>query len=342
MNKLDRKTRAQILHLLCEGQSIRAVTRLIGCSKNTVAKLLVEAGHACAAYQDKTLRNLNCQRIQMDEIWSFVYAKAANVKDAKAAPDTAGDVWTWTAIDADSKLIVSWLLGARDMDAALAFTADLRNRLTNRVQLTSDGHRPYLTAVDAAFGEDVDYAMLVKLYGADPQAEARYSPARCIGAEKKPKIGNPDAKHISTSYVERSNLTMRMHMRRFTRLTNAFSKKVENHAAAIALHTMYYNFVRIHQTLKVTPAMAAGVTDKLWEVPDIVEMLEQWELANFKPEYQFVVRQYAIGKGHSVSILWRGGEVDNIFGFDKEADALEWIRTKSQGWLLDQKRPVKN
>lgn len=342
MNKLDRKTRAQILHLLCEGQSIRAVTRLIGCSKNTVAKLLVEAGHACAAYQDKTLRNLNCQRIQMDEIWSFVYAKAANVKDAKAAPDTAGDVWTWTAIDADSKLIVSWLLGARDMDAALAFTADLRNRLTNRVQLTSDGHRPYLTAVDAVFGDDVDYAMLVKLYGADPQAEVRYSPAKCIGADKKPKIGNPDQKHISTSYVERSNLTMRMHMRRFTRLTNAFSKKVENHAAAIALHTMYYNFVRIHQTLKVTPAMAAGVTDKLWEVSDIVVMLEQWELANFKPEYQFVVRQYAIGKGHSVSVLWRGGEVDSIFGFEKEADALEWIRTKSQGWLLDQKRSVKN
>ncbi|WP_439925701.1 IS1 family transposase [Nitrobacter sp. JJSN] len=342
MNKLDRKTRAQILHLLCEGQSIRAVTRLTGCSKNTVAKLLVEAGHACAAYQDKALRNLTCQRIQMDEIWSFVYAKAANVKGAKAAPETAGDVWTWTAIDADSKLIVSWLLGARDMDAALAFTADLRSRLTNRVQLTSDGHRPYLTAVDAVFGDDVDYAMLVKLYGADPQAEVRYSPAKCIGAEKKPKIGNPDSKHISTSYVERSNLTMRMHMRRFTRLTNAFSKKVENHAAAIALHTMYYNFVRIHQTLKVTPAMAAGVTDKLWEVSDIVEMLEQWELANFKPEYQFVVRQYAIGKGHSVSVLWRGGEVDSIFGFDKETDALEWIRTKSQGWLLDQKRPVKN
>jgi IS1 family transposase len=342
MNKLDRKTRAQILHLLCEGQSIRAITRLTGCSKNTVAKLLVSAGHACAAYQDKTLRNLTCKRVQMDEIWSFIYAKAANVQAAKAAPEAAGDVWTWTAIDADSKLIVSWLLGARDMDAALSFVVDLRGRLANRVQLTSDGHRPYLTAVDAVFGEDVDYAMLVKIYGSDPQAEVRYSPAKCLGAEKKPKIGNPDAKHISTSYAERSNLTMRMHMRRFTRLTNAFSKKVENHAAAIALHTMYYNFVRIHQTLKVTPAMAAGVTDKLWEMDDLVAMLEQWELANFKPEYQFVVRQYAIGKGHSVSVLWRGGEVDSIFGFEKEADALEWIRTKSQGWLLDQKRPVKN
>ena len=177
--------------------------------------------------------------------------------------------------------------------------------------------------------------MLVKVYGADPQAEKRYSPAKCIGAKKQPKIGSPDWKHTSTSYAERSNLTMRMHMRRFTRLTNAFSKKVENHAAAIALHTMYYNFVRIHQTLKVTPAMAAGVSKKLWEVSDIVEMLEQWELANFKPEYQFVVRQYAIGKGHSVSVLWRGGEVDTIFGFAKEADALQWIKEKSQGWLLE-------
>ena len=195
---------------ICEGQSIRAVTRLTGCSKNTVAKLLVEAGHACAAYQDKALRKLPCKRVQMDEIWSFVYAKNDNVKAAKAAPATAGDVWTWTAICADTKLIVSWLLGSRDMDAALSFVGDLRDRLANRVQLTSDGHRPYLTAVDAVFGDDVDYAMLVKIYGADPQAETRYSPAKCIGAEKKPKIGNPDPKHISTSYAERSNLTMRM------------------------------------------------------------------------------------------------------------------------------------
>ncbi|XSC42806.1 IS1 family transposase [Bradyrhizobium sp. RDT10] len=338
MNKLSRQARAQILHLLCEGQSIRAITRLTDASKNTVAKLLVDAGHACAAYQDQTLRNLPCKRVHMDEIWSFVYAKAGNVEKAKAAPASAGDVWTWAAICADTKLIVSWLLGARDMDAALAFVGDLRDRLANRVQLTSDGHRPYLTAVDAVFGDDVDYAMLVKIYGAEPQAETRYSPAKCIGAEKKPKIGNPDAKHISTSYAERSNLTMRMHMRRFTRLTNAFSKKVENHAAAIALHTMYYNFVRIHQTLKVTPAMAAGVTDKLWEMDDLVAMLEQWELANFKPEYQFVVRQYAIGKGHSVSVLWRGGEVDTIFGFEKEADALQWIKERSQAWLKDENK----
>lgn len=340
MNKLDRKTRAQILHLLCEGQSIRAVTRLTECSKNTVAKLLVEAGHACASYQDKALRDLPCKRVQMDEIWSFVYAKNDNVKTAKAAPATAGDVWTWTALCADTKLIVSWLLGARDLDAAMTFVHDLESRLANRVQLTSDGHGPYLSAVGDAFGDDVDYAMLVKLYGADPQAETRYSPAKCIGAQKRPKIGEPDPKHISTSYVERSNLTMRMHMRRFTRLTNAFSKKVENHAAAIALHTMYYNFVRIHQTLKVTPAMAAGVTDKLWEVSDIVTVLEQWELANYKPEYNFVVRQYRIGKGYSVSVLWRGGEVDTIFGFEKEDDALTWIKEKSPGWLLQQKSPA--
>jgi len=338
MNKLDRKTRAQILHLLCEGQSIRAITRLTGASKNTVAKLLVDAGHACAAYQDKALRNLPCKRVQMDEIWSFVYAKAANVEKAKAAPEAAGDVWTWTAICADTKLLVSWLLGSRDMDAAMAFVHDLEGRLANRVQLTSDGHRPYLYAVEAAFADQVDYAMLVKIYGSDPQAEVRYSPAKCLGAQKKPKIGNPDPKHISTSYAERSNLTMRMHMRRFTRLTNAFSKKVENHAAAIALHTMYYNFVRIHQTLKVTPAMAAGVTDKLWEMDDLVAMLEQWELANYKPEYQFVVRQYAIGKGHSVSVLWRGGEVDSVFGFASEHEALQWIKEKSQSWLLENKR----
>jgi len=267
VNKLDREARAQILHLLCDGQSIRAITRLTRASKNTVAKLLVDAGHACAAYQDKALHNLPCKRVQMDEIWSFVYAKAANVEKAKGAPEAAGDVWTWTAICADTKLIVSWLLGARDQDAALTFVHDLESRLADRVQLTSDGHRPYLHAVEAAFADQVDYAMLIKIYGSDPQAEVRYSPAKCLGADEKPKIGNPDPNHISTSYAERSNLTMRMHMRRFTRLTNAFSKEVENHAAAIALHTMYYNFVRIHQTLRVTPAMAAGVTKSFGKCP---------------------------------------------------------------------------
>ncbi len=339
MNRLDRKTRAQILHLLCEGQSIRAVTRLTGASKNTVAKLLVTAGHACAAYQDKALRNLPCKRVQMDEIWSFVYAKASNVAKAKAAPADAGDVWTWTAICADTKLLVSWLLADRSTNAAVEFVHDLKGRLTNRVQLTSDGHKPYLAAVDQAFGDDVDYAMLVKLYGSEPrtQAETRYSLAKCVGSRREVITGEPDQKHISTSYAERSNLTMRMHMRRFTRLTNAFSKKVENHAAAIALHTFYYNFIRIHQTLKVTPAMAAGVTEKLWEMDGLVEVIEQWELANKQPEYNFVVRKYDIGKGYSVSVLWRGGEIDTIYGFEREHDGLEWIREKSAAWLREQK-----
>ena len=246
------KTRAQILHLLCEGSSIRAVTRLTGASKNTVTKLVVDAGHACTEYQDRVLRNLTCKRVQVDEIWNFIYAKNDNVKDAKAAPPNAGDVWTWTAIDADTNCLrVGLSRIARQ--SAMMFMDDLKGRLANRVQLTSDGHRPYLEAVDTAFGEDVDYAMLVKLYGADPGGEKRYSPAKCIGARKREITGNPDPNHISTSYAERQNLTMRMHMRRFTRLTNAFSKKVENHACAVALHAMYYNFVRIHQTLKVSP-----------------------------------------------------------------------------------------
>jgi IS1 family transposase len=277
MNKLDPKTRAQIITLLCEGMSIRAITRITGASKNTVAKLLVDVGHACAAYQDRTLRKLPCKRVQVDEIWSFVYAKDDNVKKAKAAPAEAGDVWTWTAICADTKLLVSWLVGDRTTASAVAFMDDLKNRLANRVQITSDGHRPYLEAVDTAFGDDVDYAMLVKLYGAEPQGEKRYSPAKCIGAKRKAVTGDPDEKHISTSFVERHNLTMRMQMRRFTRLTNAFSKKLDNHACAVSLHSMFYNFVRQHQTLRVSPAMAAGVTDRLWDVSDIVRVLEDWE-----------------------------------------------------------------
>ncbi len=277
MNKLDREARARILHLLCEGSSIRAITRLTGASKNTVTKLAVVAGKASAAYQDRVLRNLPCKRVQLDEIWNFVYAKNDNVKNALTPPDDAGDVWTWTAICADTKLLVTYFVGARDADCAIAFVDDLKERLANRVQVTSDGHRPYLVAVDMVFGNDVDYAMLVKLYGADPVAEKRYSPAKCIGARRQPVIGDPDPKHISTSFAERQNLTMRMHMRRFTRLTNAFSKKVENHACAVALHSIYYNFVRIHQTLKVSPAMAAGVTERLWEMSDVVDVIEAFE-----------------------------------------------------------------
>jgi IS1 family transposase len=277
MNKLSREDRARVLHLLCEGSSIRAITRLTGASKNTVIKLVVDAGNAASWYQDRVFRNLTCKRVQVDEIWNFVYAKQKNVPTAKAAPANAGDVWTWTAIDADTKLMPSWYVGGRDSDCAIIFMDDLASRLANRVQLTSDGHRAYLEAVEGAFGADIDYAQLVKLYGAAPEGEKRYSPAECIGCRKVPIEGKPDPKHISTSYVERSNLTVRMHTRRFTRLTNAFSKKVENHTHAVALHMMYYNFVRIHQTLRTTPAMAAGVTKRLWEMSDIVDVVEAWE-----------------------------------------------------------------
>ena len=283
MNKLDREARARILHLLCEGSSIRAVTSLTGASKNTVSKLMIEAGKACLAYHDGHVRNLKTRRCQVDEIWTFTYAKQKNVAKAKAAPTDAGDTWTWTAIDADSKLMISWLVGGRDSQYAIAFMDDLRSRLANRVQLTSDGHKAYLEAVEGAFGGDVDYAQLVKLYGASPEsAKGRYSPAECIGARKERIEGDPDPKHVSTSFAERQNLNMRMHMRRFTRLTNAFSKKLENHALSVALFTTYYNFVRIHKTLRVTPAMAAGVTGKLWEIGDIVDVLEAWEAANWR------------------------------------------------------------
>ncbi|WP_455274852.1 IS1 family transposase [Rhizobium herbae] len=275
MNKLDTETRCRILHLLCEGQSIRAITRIMGMSKNTVAKLLADAGKACAEYHNQNVRNVRAQRVQCDEIWSFTYAKQKNVKTAVAAPEGAGDTWTWTALDADSKLIVSYLVGGRDGEYAMAFMDDVASRLANRVQMTTDGHRAYLEAVEGAFGCDVDYAQLIKIYGSAPEsAKGRYSPAECTGARKERVEGNPDFEHVSTSYVERQNLTMRMHMRRFTRLTNGFSKKVENHAYAVALHFMYYNFVRIHKTLRMSPAMAAGVSDRLWEMRDIVALVE--------------------------------------------------------------------
>ena len=328
MNKLDREARVRILHLLCEGNSIRAVTRLTGASKNTVIRLLVDVGRACGEYQYNVLRNLPCKRVQLDEIWAFVYAKNDNVRDAKAAPANAGDVWTWTAICADTKLLISTMVGRRDMEYALAFVDDLRQRLANRVQITSDGHRPYLSAVDAVFGDDVDYAQLVKLYGADPQAETRYSPAKCIGARKEPRIGSPDPKHISTSYAERQNLTMRMHMRRFTRLTNAFSKKLENHGYSVALHQMYYNFVRLHQTLKVTPAMAAGVTDHLWEVSDIVKVLEDWEAEMATGGTTYEIDREAIGEGCQVRILTRYGKPEYKLGFATVDDAYAFIEAE--------------
>lgn len=247
---------------------------MTGASKNTIAKLLVELGTACAAYQDEHLRDLKAENVQCDEIWSFVGMKEKNIPKDKLGEFGYGDVWTWTAMDADSKLMICWHLGMRDAESGSLFMQDVASRLSNRVQLTTDGHKVYLRAVLDAFGTDIDYAMLVKVYGNDYSAEHRYSPAVCTDCKKTPKIGNPDIEKVSTSYVERANLTMRMGMRRFTRLTNGFSKKLENHAAAIALHFMYYNFARKHQTLKTSPAVAAGVADHVWTIEEIVGLLD--------------------------------------------------------------------
>ena len=279
MNKLPLNTRKLILRCLVEGQGVRATARTADVSKNTVVKLLIDAGKACAAYQDRALRNLSCRRIQVDEIWSFIYAKEKNVPRARSAPPEAGDVWTWTAICADTKLVPSWRVGDRSGATAIEFMDDLRGRLANRVQLTSDGHKAYLEAVEGAFGGDVDYAQLVKLYG-EPTGqkghERKYSPSECTGTLKRRVEGNPDPAHVSTSYAERNNLTMRMSMRRFTRLTNAFSKKVENHEHSVALHFMYYNFCRQHKSLNgISPAMAAGVADRLWDIEDIIQLVDE-------------------------------------------------------------------
>ncbi len=275
MNKLDPKKQAQVISALVEGNSIRATVRMTGVAKNTIVKLLVELGAACSDYLDKHLVNLNCQRVQVDEIWSFCYAKAKNVTPEIVVKNPfAGDVWTWVAIDADTKLIPSWIVGPRDGVTARIFVNDLAKRLANRIQLTSDGLSVYLAAVEKAFHGHVDYAMLQKIYNETSGGQKRYSPAECIGCETKIINGDPDPKFISTSYIERQNLTMRMSMRRYTRLTNAFSKKIENHVAMVALHTMHYNFVRIHQTLRITPAMAAGVADQLWSIEDLIRLLQ--------------------------------------------------------------------
>lgn len=279
MNKLPLKTRVQILTMLCEGSSMRSISRVADVSINTVSKLLVDAGTFCAALHDREVRNVKSARVQCDEIWSFVGAKQKNVPNMKQPVDGAGDVWTWTALDSDSKLIISWLVGGRDSEYALAFMDDVRDRLANRVQLTTDGHKAYLNAVEEAFGADIDYAMLVKQYG-EPEGkkasqERRYSPAVCTGAVKTRIEGSPDPAHVSTSHVERANLTMRMANRRFTRLTNAFSKKFENHVHMVAIYTVWYNFMKMHKTLKMTPALAAGITDKLWSMDDLVAMMDE-------------------------------------------------------------------
>ena len=275
MNKLPLAKRIQILAMLCEGSSMRSISRVADVSINTVSKLLVEAGEACLILHDDTVRNVKASRIQCDEIWSFCHAKAKNVATAKAAPEGAGDVWTWTALDADTKLIVSYYVGDRSGESAMCLMDDLQGRLANRVQLTTDGHKAYLEAVEGTFGGDVDFAQLVKLYGPTITAPGRYSPAECIGAKKVRIEGNPDIAHVSTSYVERQNLTMRMSMRRFTRLTNAFSKKLDNHIHALALYFVFYNFTRIHKTLRMSPAMAAGVTDRLWSLEDVVAKIDE-------------------------------------------------------------------
>lgn len=259
--------------------SLRATTRIIremqgGCSINTITKLLEEVGEACAWYQDKHLVTLPCKRVQVDEIWSFVYSKQKNTPEELKGEN--GDVWTWTAICADTKLVPSWRIGSRDAEIAHEFIGDLASRMNDRIQLTSDGYKKYENAVEAAFGADIDYAMLVKIYGDAPEGQKRYSPAQCSGIINKVVTGSPDQKHVSTSYVERQNLTMRMSMRRFTRLTNAFSKKLDNHAHAIALHFMHYNFVRIHKSLKVSPAMAAGASETLWSLEDVVKMADDY------------------------------------------------------------------
>ncbi|MGB7283068.1 MAG: IS1 family transposase [Candidatus Acidiferrum sp.] len=273
MNILSETKRVQVIAALVEGNSIRATVRMTGAAKNTIVKLLAEVGTACAEYQRRVFRNLTCKRIQCDEIWSFCYAKQKNVPADLQGQFGYGDVWTWTAICADTKLVPSWAVGGRDATTAYWFMHDLAGRLRNRVQLTTDGHRVYLDAVESAFGSEIDYAMLVKMYGTDPRPdEARYSPAQCVGAMATSIAGNPNPRYISTSFVERQNLTMRMGMRRFTRLTNGFSKKVENLGHAVALHFMHYNFCRIHQTLRVTPTMEAGVADHVWGIEEVLDL----------------------------------------------------------------------
>ena len=280
MNKLDTDKRAQIVSCLVEGNSIRSTARITGVSKNTVIKLLRDLGQVCSEYQDKVLRDLPCERIECDEIWGFVQKKQKNLPELPEGQHHVfgiGDVWTFTAICPDTKLVPSWLIGSRDSGCAYEFMTDLSERLANRVQMTTDGHKMYLEAVEGAFGADIDYSMLHKLYGADPEPDKRYSPAKCIGVTHQPIMGDPDPDHVSTSIVERQNLNMRMSMRRFTRLTNAFSKKVENLAHAVSLHFMYYNFARIHRSLRVTPAMEAGVSEHLWSVEEIAALLDKKE-----------------------------------------------------------------
>lgn len=276
MNKTSRERRIQVITALVEGNSIASTCRVVGVAKNTVLRLLADAGFACFDFQDREIHGLTSRRVQCDEIWAFAHAKAKNIPEERKGEFGIGDVWTWTAIDADSKLMISWMVGGRDAGTAGVFMDDVAARLANRVQLTTDGHKPYLEAVEGAFGAANDYAQFVKRYGEDPNPEKRYSPAFCTGADKRVIMGSPDNAHISTSYVERANLSIRMASRRFTRLTNAFSKKVENLEHSVSLYFMYYNYCRPHMALKgITPAMAAGLTDRVWTIGDIVDMIDE-------------------------------------------------------------------
>ena len=278
MNRLDNEKRVQVISCLIEGCSIRSTVRMTGVAKKTVMRVLVEVGEVCANYQDRVFHNLSTRRLQLDEMWAWIYCKEKNRTEeiAKKHPDS-GDVWLWVAMDADTKLVPSWMLGQRDTVTATAFVSDLASRLSNRVQITTDGHRPYLEAVENAFGMEVDYSILQKIYGSVLENETRYSPAKCIGIDVRHVSGSPDPKHVSTSYIERQNWTVRTKMRRYTLLSNGFSRKLRNHAAATALNYFAYNFIQIHSTLRTSPAMAAGVTDQLWDVADLVALWESYE-----------------------------------------------------------------
>ena len=289
MKQLENARRAQVIRCLCEGNSIRSTVRITGVAKNTVARLLCEIGCVCANYHHEHIRNVRARRLQCDEIWSYVGAKKKNVTPEQEGHGW-GDIWTWTAIDADTKLCVTYYVGDRGKQSAYNFIQDAANRIIGRPQITTDAHRPYLQAVEDAFGADVDYAMLHKIYGAPTPDESRYSPATCIGCDMKTVSGDPDPKHVSTSFVERQNLTMRMSMRRFTRLTNGFSKKVENHGHAIALYFMYYNFVRVHSTLRVTPAMEAGLSDHVWSIEEMCGLLPQAESAAKRIDKEIILK----------------------------------------------------
>jgi IS1 family transposase len=275
MKTLKNDQRIRVVAALVEGNSIRATSRMTGVARNTVTKLLVDLGMACMKFHDEHVRNVRVRRLQCDEIWAYIGAKAKNVSTAKKEIGW-GDVWTWVGIDADTKLVVSYLVGGRGADWAMDFMKDAASRIQGRVQVTTDGHKAYLSAVEESFGADVDYAQLQKIYGSSLENETRYSPATCIGCDMKVVSGNPDPKHVSTSYVERQNLTMRMHMRRFTRLTNGFSKKLDNHGYAVAVHFMYCNYARIHQTLRVTPAMEAGLANHPWTIEELIQMADSY------------------------------------------------------------------